>query len=72
MNKTIWIAKNNSQPVDHIINVNDDYKREYGEYAYQLIPCAEIMKFYQLLTVNDDEDLYLTKQDHSKMKDRCR
>ena len=30
------------------------------------------MRFYQLLTVNDNENVHLVKQDQSKMKDRRR
>ena len=72
MNTTIGIAEKSSQLVKNIINMNKNCKRESGEYAYQPTPCAETMKFYQLLMVNDDEDSHLLKQDQSKMKDRRR
>ena len=42
---TIGIAENNSELVEHIINVNEDSKIECGEYTYQPITRAEIMKF---------------------------
>ena len=64
-NKTIGIAENNSQLVENMINVNEDYKREYEEYAYQPTPCAETIHFYQLLMANDDGGLYLVKQDRA-------
>ena len=56
--------------MENIINVNEDGKKERGEYEYQPTPRAETMEFYQVLTVNYDEDLHVVKQDQSKMKDR--
>ena len=52
--------------------MHDDSKAECGNHSHRKAPCSETLNFYQLLSVNDDDDIHFVLHDAVKMKDkRC-
>ena len=57
---------------DTIVAVNEDKQKESGIYPHCKTPSASTVKFYQLLSVENDPNVHLVREDTVKIKDQRR
>ena len=72
LNGTVGISENNSTLCESIVAVNENAKFNNGGVGYQKTPCSSTVKFYQMLSVNDDPSIHLIKDGNLKVKDERR
>ena len=62
----------NDQLFDTMSHVNEQDKDEHGDYGYLSTQCPSIIQFYQLLFMNDNNNMHLVKYQKMKVKDTRR
>ena len=69
---TEGLAEDNKELCNSITTVSNDVRVKGGDVAISKSPCASTVRFYQILSVQDDDDVHLVKDDKVKIKDRRR
>ena len=69
---TSGLAEDNSTLVKSIVAINENEKEQLGDVAYLKPPSASTVKFYQFLSVKQDNNIHLVKQSTTKMKGKRR
>ena len=69
---TIGLGENIHTLAHHVTKVKEIIDSECGLHSHIKVPCLEMQKLYQILTVNDDIDVHLFKSRTTKNKyKRC-
>ena len=69
---TIGLSENNVDLASSIVKVNELNKENHGDFPYQKNPCPTTVNLYQVLSVNDDDNIHMVKDGNVKIKDRRR
>ena len=72
ISKTQGFSENNSQLSEMIVQINESEKEKAGGYGYLNTPSASTVRFYQVLAVNESDDVHLVKDENMKVKDKRR
>ena len=69
---TEGLVENNKELCNSITAVSNDVRVKGGDVAVSKSPCASTVRFYQILSVQDDDNVHLVKDDKVKIKDKRR
>ena len=58
----------NDQFFDTMAHVNEQDKDEHGDYGYLSTQCPSIIRIYQLLSMNDNNNMHLLKYQKNESK----
>ena len=72
LKSTVGFVEDNHDLSKAIIAVIEKEKEKAGDYNYHDSPCASTVQLYQILAVNEDDNVHLVKDDNVKIKDKRR